>query len=363
MMGNEAIILKVGGQKFRGWTGVTVQKSLYNMTGTFGLAATDIFPGDAEKWGISMGDSCSIEIYDQTVIDGYIEDMPIDYDDKNHNIQISGRDKTCDLVDCSFVKPTNEWKEPTVKSIILALCAPFEVEVEIDDSVSAQVATKLPGYKKANEGDVVFNIISNLCKVHAILPVSYGDGKLVLTRAGVSHTHDTLELGRNVKSGSLTQSNKDRFQTYTVKGQGVGRDAKTPTETAGSFGQALDDDVILRHRPIVIFPETPIDGRGDCIRRAEWEARVRAGKSRSINYEVQGWTQSNGDIWPLNALVRVKDSFLGIDSTLLIAEIAFSVDNSSGTITRLTVVDPEAFDSQPFTQGNQIKTDFDPEVT
>lgn len=351
-MSNEAIILRVGGQKFKGWTGVSIQKSLYNMTGAFGLAATDV-----GRLGVSMGDPCSVEMYDQTIINGYIEDMPIDYDSNNHNIQISGRDKTCDLVDCSFIESANQWQGQTVLAIIKALCKPFSIDVEVDSSVSAAVATKI-ATKKALEGDTIFEMISNLCKVHALLPVSYGDGKLTLTRAGTAHAHDTLELGRNVKSGSLTQSNKDRFKTYIVKGQGVGYDEKTIKEIANLSGQALDE-VILRYRPIVIFPETAVNGKDDCIRRAQWEARIRAGKSRSINYEVQGWTQSNGDIWPLNSLVRVKDSFLSIDSTLLIAEISFSVNDSSGTITNLTVVDPRAFEPEPFTIGDQIKTEDD----
>ena len=356
-MNNESIILKVGGQKFKGWTAATIEKSLYNMTGTFGLAATDIFPGSMEKWGIAMGDACSIEIYGQTIISGYIEDISIDYDAESHNIQISGRDKTCDLVDCSVETP-NEWKNQSIKSIVEALCNPFSIDVEIDSSVSTSVITKIAD-KKANEGDTVFDIISSLCKVHAILPVSYGDGKLTLTRAGTNHVNDTLELGRNVKSGSLEQSNKDRFKTYTVKGQAIGKDnILSVTSIANLSGQATDD-VILRYRPMVIFPETAVNGNGDCIKRAEWEARIRAGKSRSVNYQVQGWVQDNHDIWPLNSLVRVKDFFLNIDSTLLISELSFSVDSDSGTITNLSLVDPGMFDPMPFTQNTQIKTESD----
>ena len=349
------IILRVGGKKFGGWTSATVEKSLFQIAGAFGLAATDRFPGNADKWEFALGDSCTVEIDGQTIITGYIEDIPITYDDMTHNIQVGGRDKTGDLVDCSFIKAANEWKKQTVQSIITALCAPFSIEVTVDSSVTTQANEKIPEFK-ANEGDVVFDLVAKLCRMKAILPVSYGDGKLTLTRAGTTHkANDTLELGVNIKSAGLEQSNKDRFQTYIVKGQGAGTDEKTLGDILSPAGQIVDE-VILRYRPIVIFTETACDV-GRCKVRARWEARNRAGASRSVEYEVQGWTQSNRDVWPLNAMVLVKDSCLGINGSLLIAALTFTV-NESGTITRLLLVDPETFEllEEPV---KTIKTKFD----
>ena len=337
------IVLKVANKNFGGWTSVRVEKSLYRITGAFGLAATDIFPGNMEGWGFALGDVCTVEIDGQTIITGHVEDLPISYDSGSHNIQVGGRDKTGDLVDCSFVESANEWKNQRMKHIIEALCKPFAIDIYVDNSVIVQACTKVPEFK-ANEGDVVFDLIARLCRMFAILPVSYGDGKLTLTRAGTAFkTYDALELGKNVKSGSVEQSNKDRYQTYIVKGHGVGTDEKSlASDVTGVVGRA-SDDVILRYRPLIVFTETPCD-IGRCLTRARWEARNRAGASRSLEYEVQGWVQSNGDVWPLNAMVEVRDSFLGIDCSLLIAAVSYSVDDLSGTITRLSLVHPETFD-------------------
>jgi len=337
------IVLKVAGKTYGGWTSVIVEKSLYRITGAFGFATTDIFPGNIKKWEFSLGDACSVEIDKQTIITGYIEDLPISYDNSTHNVQVGGRDKTGDLVDCSFVQDAAEWKNQTILKIIKALCHPFDIDVVADASVASQVATKIPEFK-TNESDVVFDLIAKLCRMGAILPVSYGDGKLTLTRAGTAYkANDALVLGENIKSGSIEQSNKDRFQTYIVKGQGIGTDEKSLLEdVTGPVGQ-IRDNVILRYRPLVIFTETPCD-IGRCLARARWEARNRAGASRSLEYTVQGWVQSNGDVWPLNAMVDVRDSFLGINDTLLIAAISFSVDDTSGTVTRLSLVHPETFE-------------------
>ncbi len=341
MSSSNEIILKVRGKSFGGWTSVQVEKSLMNVAGAFGLAATDIYPGNAKKWGIAMGDECTVEINGQTIITGYVEDIPITYDANNHNIQIGGRDKTGDLVDCSFDGDNKEFVGQSASKVITEICSPFSISIVVDSSVSAQAAGKLETFK-INEGDTAFDLISKICHMKAMLPVSYGDGKLTLTRAGTTQTKDTLELGRNVKSGSLDQSDKERFKTYIVKGQGLGADTKSFLPVFTSPGSRATDDVISRYRPIIIFTETPCD-EGKCLERAKWERDIRAGKSRSLEYEVQGWTQSNGDVWPLNALVRVKDAFLEIDATMLIAAVSYKIDEQ-GTITKLLLTDPEAFE-------------------
>lgn len=364
-MSKDEITLNVKGKSFEGWTSVSIEKSLYQMTGVFGLAATDIFPGNAEKWGIAMGDECKVTINGQDIITGYIEDIPITYDAKNHNIQIGGRDKTGDLVDCSFTEKAKEWKGQTISKIIKDLCSPFDITVDVDDSVTSQANSKIPANESfsANEGDVVFDLIFKLCKHKGILPVSYGDGKLVLTGTGIETANDVLELGKNVKSGSITQSNRDRYQTYTVKGQGqktsifAGLAGNTVTEASSPVGQHLDD-IILRHRPLVILSDFKVT-RDWCQDMARWEATNRAGNSRSIEYEVQGWTQSNGEVWPLNALAKVKDSFLQANSTMLIAAVNFSLSNDEGTITRLILVHPDTFTLPPAEPIKKIKSGFD----
>ena len=342
------IVLKVNGKKFSGWTSVQVEKSLYQITGAFGLATTDKFPGNFDEYKFVLGDACTVEIDDQVVITGHVEDLPMSYDSATHNIQVGGRDKTGDLVDCSFIEEVGEWKNQSIVNIVRALCNPFDISVTVDSSVAAEANGERKETFSVQPGMSIGEMIMPMLKVKGILPVSYGDGKLVLTRAGSESTHDSLETGRNIKSGSINQSITDRFRDYVVRGQGKGNDDKATKVYVGPKG-VYTDEVISRYRPKIIIPDDPISGDGDCITLAKWEACNRAGASTTLDYEVQGWTQSNGAVWPLNALVRVKDSVLGINATLLIAAVAFSVDDTTGTITRLSVVKPETFDVKPTT--------------
>ena len=361
------IILKVSGNEFENWTSVFVQKSLYQMVGSFGLTAANIFSGDFKKWDIAIGDECQVIIDDQIIITGYIDDIPITYDDQNHNIQFNGRDKTSDLVDCSFViegeDQKNEWIGQKIIRIIEDLANAFGIAVLVDSSVEERVNEKLPneGSFKANEGDTVFDLIFKLCEMKAILPISYGDGWLHLTEAGSEKANDMLELGKNIKSGVINQSNRDRFSRYIVKGIGKKNTENTEEEATRAKGEH-EDDVISRYRPLVILSELGGVTNDWCRDRAKWEAVNRAGVSRSIEYEVQGWTQSNGIVWPLNALVFVEDKFLEItaDESWLIAAVDFILDEEGGTITNLTLVHPDAFKLPPTSEPiKTIKTAVD----
>lgn len=353
-MSNE-VILKVGGYAYSGWTSIIIEKSLRQMAGSFGLATTNPFPGQARKWNIGLGNECIVEINKQKVITGYIEDIVLDYDSTTHNIQFGGRDKTGDLIDCSYDEVVKEWQGLSILKIIKTLCNPFSIDVVVDSSAFVAANSVWWDNFKANEGDTIFDLISKICRMKAILPVSYSDGKLTLTRAGTTYkATDVLLSGKNVLKAKFDQSDKDRYQTYIVKGQGIGDDNKvTLPMFTGNTGRATDS-VIKRYRPIVIFTETPSDN-GKCLERAKWEKNTRAGASRSLTYEVRGWTQSDGNIWPLNAMVQVNDREFGINETLLIADLSFLIDEINGEITRMRVVSPDAFTTKPF----EIKSGFD----
>jgi len=177
------IILKVKEKEYSGWESAHVGKSLLQISGSFDFTATGIFGHVPEKWDIKLGDSCTVEIDDQVLITGYIEDMPISYDKETHTIQVAGRDKTGNLVDCSYIETPNVWEKESVFNIISTLCDPFEINVVVNITVTDEVTAEIPKFK-ADEGETVYEMISRLCRHKAILPVSYGDGYLTLTRAG-----------------------------------------------------------------------------------------------------------------------------------------------------------------------------------
>ena len=63
----------------------------------------------------------------------------------------------------------------------------------------------------------------------------------------------------------------------------------------------------------------------------------------AVTYTVQGWRQSAGVLWPLNALVVVKDDVLEIKrKTYLIAKLTFDL-SAGGMTTKIECCDPDGY--------------------
>jgi prophage tail gpP-like protein len=337
------ITLKIQGKVYSGWESIEVIKSLDNITTTFGFLVSNRYPGHLDKWDVKLGQTCSVYVGDVRVAKGFIDEVNPTYSGESHAINISGRDVTGDLVDCChwYEGSVDQWDNQTVQAIVEALCDPFDIDVVVDSSAQTAAAKLISSFKN-NQGDKVFELISKVCRSRAILPVSYGDGKLTLTRRGTDYTTDSLELGKNILGGSANFSNLERYSDYIVKGSSPGDDFLMPT-TNTPKGQT-SDEIIQRHRPLVLLLEEGECDNEKCGHRANWESTLRAGKSRSYDYKVQGWLQSDGEPWPLNKLVKVKDSLLGITKKgLLISSVTFTLSND-GRTTDLTLVHPSTYD-------------------
>lgn len=357
------IVLIVDGIEYGTWKNIKVHQSLDQMAGAFAFVTSNKHSGDNREWKIKIGSNCKVQVDGQTIVDGYIDEILNRYDSEGHEIQFLGRDRTSDLVDCSFIDPDNEkkneWKDSTLLDIIKDLCSPFGIDVIADATASIDASVVIPVFN-IESGTTVSENIRSLCNMAGLLPITSGNGDLTITRSGTNTTNDAIETGVNVKSFSGIYDNKNRYSKYVVKGQ----DNPTPflsklLDITEPSGEALDN-VITRYRPLIVLPEKKVNV-SEAEKRARWEASTRAGKSRVISYTVVGWTQTNGDAWPLNGVVHVKDKINNINQNYLISELTFSLDGETGTTTELTLKSQETYNilRTPITK---IKTVFDFEI-
>ena len=75
---------------------------------------------------------------------------------------------------------------------------------------------------------------------------------------------------------------------------------------------------------------------------ASWAGR----KAMTVTYVVQGWRQSNGQLWRHNMITRVIDPIIGLDRDMLISRITYTL-SEQGTITKLELGPPESFEPEP----------------
>ena len=334
------VTLTVGGNKYGGWKAIEISLSLEQIAGQFKLRTSDRWHGQEEAWPIIPGDACTVAIGDRTVITGYVDEANPEYDHKDHGIEVNGRDKTGDLVDCAAIYKTGEWLNADLKKIAFDLCAPFGVSVwtEVD------IGKKFPKFA-LQEGETVFEALERASRMRGVLLVSDGRGHLVLTRASDVSLDAALIRGVNIEAATGCFSHKERFSWYIIKGQVPGASIfvpqDLPPEQRSQLKATSEDAEVTRYRPLIIYAE---QGDGSTYKdRAVWERNVRAGRAARVQYTVTGWEYKPGAIWIPNRLVRVQDSYTGVDAELLIVRCTYLLDDG-GSRTRLELCRPEAFD-------------------
>lgn len=351
---NKEVFLHVNGKRYHGWQDIQIEKSLSALCGAFQMRLIDTDPDNKTNWTLKMGSDCEVYIDNKLLLTGYIEDINLEYSKDNHTIVVAGRDKLGDLVDCNrSFDQRREWLNQSVVNIIRSLCAPFGITVIADMGV-LKSANKIETQYCFNEGDTVYETIRRLCNKHNIVPVTYGDGKLVLAAIGNSRAKDRLQTGVNILRGSLRRSNRERFSDYYLKGFSMGFDEKTVSDYVHPKGKARDQ-LIKRYRPYTIIEDNNTS-YGDCSLRAKAEAAFRAGSSIVYEYDVAGWLQSTGDIWQINSLVPVVDSVLALSDVMLIDQIRFT-QGDEGQITTLQLTIPGKYSAEA--DIAKMKTELD----
>ena len=333
------VVLNIGGTKYAGWVSLDATISMENLSGQFEATITDTSSMDNKPIRalptIRPGLTCEVYVNDQIVITGYVDTVTPSIDAESHSITVKGRDKTGDLVDCSMIEGSGQWKGLTIQQIIKRICDPFSIPVTLEASEGAAFNNFL-----VEQGSTCFETIQKLCYMRQLLALSDGRGGLKLTKSSTEKLATDLIEGVNIKSGEAEYDFSDRFSVYICKGQRQGDDTTTPVTVASNVGQ-VTDRVITRYRPLLILAEGQAD-IDTCRKRAGWEAAIRKGKSQRYTITHTGWSQQNGNIWEINKLIYLRSVLLGVDGTFLISEVNFKLDES-GEIAVLKLTQPEAF--------------------
>jgi prophage tail gpP-like protein len=330
------ILLLVRGRVYGGWKQASITRSLDAIAGKFDLVSIDKWEANAERWRIFPGDECQVKIDGEPLITGYVDKAGPSYDANSHSIKILGRDKTADLVDCSAIVTGSELRGLALDGIVRELAKPFGIGVikQVDSGPVFQSFAIQPS-------ETAWEAIERAARQRFMVVTTDGAGNAVIADIGATRAADDLIEGQNIKAASAEYDYSQRFSEYIVKGQAAASNDGWEDAKADVESRATDPNV-KRYRPKIISAETQASD-GSASNRAELEAASRAGKSTKITVTVQGWTMSNGDLWPVNSLVRIKSPLLSIDADLVISEVKFGVSDSSGITTELQLTRPDAY--------------------
>lgn len=330
------VSLYIGEKIYSGWTEVKIEFGLNIIARVCQITASSS-PEDEMYDGIPNGVSCRVKIGDDTVITGYVTKKEKLYGKEGTTISIDIKSRTIDLEECS-VPPNaqHSFRKVKLASVIESLAGNYGILV-VD-----QVGSKEIIDQEIQNNETIKSVLEKLLKNRSLLLLDDSYGKLLLTFAGSAGlSADSLQYGKNIITGKRTQDLSKIFRYYVVRGQGT--DSKSQRKTPGNQLQKIaENDWCFRNRYFV----TVMTGNAT---EPELEKRVNLLKNNSIGsadtftYSVQGWRQSNGELWRANTFVKIKDESLNTNETLLISKVTFSLSETGGSTTTLEIRHPASF--------------------
>lgn len=337
-MPGDVVSLQARGQVFEGWLSASINRTIEGPASSFSVAVSEKHPSRPAARQLRPGDDVTVRLGGDVVVAGFIDRVQHELGAGSHQVTVTGRDRTADLVDCAPDLPPNEWRDVDLLRLAKILAAPFGITVAAETGAGA-------AFPKValNPGETAWGLLEERARYRAGLLIADGAGGLVLTLPGAGRG-DALELGRNVLEATLSLTDTERFSDYVVKGQMAGTDWAHGDVAASPEGRA-EDRGVARFRPLVIVASSGVD-TSRCLQRARFEASVRAGRAERVGVLVQGWRQSSGALWQPNLLVHALLPRLGVDADLIVATVEFRIDGSTRT-SHLELVRRESFAVEP----------------
>ena len=293
-------------------------------------------------------------IDNNAVITGFVEAVSVSYDSGTHSLEISGRDKTCDIIDSSVIGK-KEFSGPIslTQIITTSLSRNGITGISVINNAGTIANFEDSDLFGAEVGESLFGFLEKYARKRQVLLSSDGDGNIVLNRAGSAKALVALEnivggQANNIKSASINYDFTQRFGKYIMQSQlnnsglldfvGTSMD-----DVVSQTSEALDSKIRLSRQ--LELTSNSSDDSVTLKDLATWHSNLRRARGTTYNVVVQGFYQDEAKtrLWKNNELVQVVDNFADVSATLLIQSVEYNFNLNSGSTTNISLVDKDAY--------------------
>ncbi len=355
--GPDEVSIQVSSNRFQGWQTVSISKSCESMPNTWSVTACTEFLQGAALAGTRPGQSCLIYIGSDLVITGWIDRRSIPIDAPNHQVTISGRGITRNLVDCS----ADLVNDPGLRGgmingantlgVAQRLCKAYGITAR---SAMADLGVPIPSFQ-VPLGETPYQIIESVARYAGYLVYEDATGALVLDRVGTQSHASGFTLPGNIEAINAERSVDQRFSDYLVVWYGV--DQLADLGNLANRRANVSDATLGEYRLRIIVSEqiapspdpTQQATNNDVVasQRANWEFARRLGRSQAASITCDSWRDSNGRLWTPNWLAPIEAPKADITgANWIIGSVTYRKD-MSGTHADLVLMPPDAFNPEP----------------
>lgn len=345
------MILEVNGVQYTNFTTASCELRLDALSNTFRFGA--VAP-NGQPLPFKGGEACKVIVEGETVLTGFIEVVAVDYDGSNHNITVSGRDKTADLLD-STIDQLDDIRGDglTLKALIEKVIGQLGLDIQVIDEVNPDPYNGAEDIAAPEPGDNAFQFIEKYARKRQVLLTSNGDGNIVIASNSGQNAEGAVQhiIGaedNNVIASSFSYDTTGRFNAYKISSglNPVALNLAGDTDLASlvNQGAGVFDSDIRAGRQLIIISESPFSD-GNCQDRAKWEADIRRARGLVYSATVPAFKVGgdSGDLWQINRIYQIVDDFVGKIEPMLCNSVTFTFDVETGRNTNLGFVGQKAY--------------------
>lgn len=321
----EVAALQVGGQTITNWTGLTIQRSLDDVTDAFSFSAA--FHPDM----IALRNAfrpigyqpALVLVDDELIMTARLEQVEAG---TMEGINLQGRSPAGSMVDCAF-EPPYQFDGQRWGAIASKIAAPFGVLVDRTTNTGPIKEAK------ASTGDTAAGFLLSLAQGEGYLMNSSPAGALRLQKVTRKAPVASLVEGvGSLVSARLMANGTERFSTTkAVKSMGGWEDVAATSRDAG----------VKIHRPRIIST----DGNPNAVQAAaDWARSQSIAASCLVDVVVTGWANDAGRIWEPGDFVTLKapSAWILTDWLFVVASVTLELSNG-GRSTSMRLALPEAY--------------------
>jgi len=333
----------------QGWTQLNITRGIERIPNTFSLMMTEKIPS-MDYVVVQQGDKCKVYIDDDVVVTGYVDRCVNIINANQHIIQVIGRGKCSDLVDCAAVWKGMQFQNMKALDIATSLCEDYSIKV------TSEVETKVISVQNINLGETVAAVLDRVCRVAQVLYYEDENGDLILSQERNDSVKGSLVQGVNIESATHTKSVDQLYSHYIVVNPSAPLNAdQTQNTNAGYY--IIHDAAIKRNRPLYIIPEDGDAGYEVAEKRAMWERNRRYARSNMLQVTVTGWRDISDVLYKPNTQVQVNiPSLKVVMQNWLIGEVSYRKDES-GTRCDMLIMPIGAYTPEPIIPFKGLPTD------
>lgn len=323
-----------------GWTQIRITPGIERVPPDFEISYTERIADGTTNVAVP-GQACAVYIGSDLVVTGYVDRVIERTTPETHEVTLTGRGKTQDLVDCAAVWQGAMFTNVTALDMAIKLAKPYGIVAVTDETDLKRLPVVM-----VNIGETAFEIIDRVCKLSGLLAYEQPDGALLLTRVGDAQAASGFQQGRNVQEATFERSMDQRFSDYTVVYPG--------NQLLGDTGAAVMSTDNYKDAGVPRFRQKYVELLSNSVgveltkAQAMWEMNRRIGRSQVVRVKADSWRDQGGALWTPNTLAPVEIPKLKVSRTqLLIGEVSFRRGLDAGTTAEIVLMPPAAFDVQP----------------